>query len=107
MIGSSTYDGVTTTVRKNNDGSHIVITDDGKGNRREVIRPVFEKGSIYIDDGKGGWKKWTPKPKKFPRVIGSTNFDGKTIVVTLNADGSHTVTTTDNATGQTTSETHR
>ncbi len=106
-LGSSTYEGVTTTVRKNKDGSHTVITDDGKGGRREVVRQVFEKGSIYVDDGQGGWKKYTPKAKgRFPRVIGSSTYDGLTTTVTLNADGSHTVTVTDQGGNVLSTETH-
>ncbi len=105
-IGSTTRDGETTKVRRNDDGSHTIITDDHKGGRREIRRTKFELGFIYVDDGNGGWMKYEPKPKNFPIVLSSTNFDGKTIVVTLNADGSHTVTTTDNETGESTSETH-
>jgi hypothetical protein len=107
VVGSSTYQGVTTTVVRNADGSHTVITDDGKGNVRRVVQPKFEPGSIYVDDGKGGWKKHEPKPKGgFPRVIGSSTYEGRTKVITLNADGTHTVTVTDEN-GHTTSETHQ
>jgi hypothetical protein len=104
-LASGVVDGAKRTVTKNPDGSHTVTIDDGKTATSESHAKLAP--GIYVDDGKGGWKKYEPKkaPKGKPRVIGSSTYEGRTTVVTLNPDGSHTVTTTD-ANGNTTSETH-
>jgi len=84
ILGSSTYNGVTTVVTK----------DD--------VKPKLPKG-ISVDDGKGGWKPYVPQPKS--NVIGSSTYDGKTTTVTDNGDGTHTVTVTDEN-GNSSSEVH-
>jgi hypothetical protein len=102
VIGSSTYGGKTTTVTKNPDGSHTVSVTDENGRTSSTVHGPSLPG-ISVDDGKGGWKPYVPPAKS--NVIGSTTFDGKTTTVTLNPDGSHTVSVTDEN-GNTTSTLH-
>ncbi|HZQ39397.1 MAG TPA: hypothetical protein VFA87_01340 [Rhizomicrobium sp.] len=127
VLGSSTYEGVTKVVTKD-DIKPLpkgISVDDGKGGWKPYVAPpksnvlgsstyngvttVMTKDDIKplpkgisVDDGKGGWKPYVAPPKS--KLIGSTTFDGKTTTVTDNGDGTHTVTTTEN--GMTSSETH-
>lgn len=70
------------------------------GHSANTVRPraKLPKG-ISVDDGKGGWKPYTPPARS--NVLGSTNYGGESRTVTDNGGGSHTVTTTD-AGGRTT-----
>ena len=86
-LGSTTYGGKTTVVYKNGD---VGVTD---GNGKTTITPKAKPGpGIWIDDGKGGWKRYVPPAKT--NILGSTTYNGETRVVTQNPDGSHTVTVT-------------
>lgn len=105
-IGSTDRDGVHISVRPTDVGLEITRRDRDGNTIRQDGHPRLGPG-IYVDDGDGGWKKYTPKPRgRFPRVIGSSTFGGETRTVTLNADGTHTVTVTDADGNVISSETH-
>jgi hypothetical protein len=91
-LGSTTYGGETRVVTRNADGSHTVTATDANGKKTVMPQPKLPPG-ISVDDGKGGWKPYTPPAKS--NELGSTTYGGETRVVTRNADGTHTVTTTD------------
>jgi hypothetical protein len=87
-LGSTTYGGKTTVVYKN---GNVGVTDaNGKTTVTPKAKPA--PGSIWVDDGKGGWKRYVPPAKT--NILGSTTYNGETRVVTQNPDGSHTVTVT-------------
>jgi len=62
VIGSSTYQGQTTVVTRNNDGTHTVTVTDRAGNATSSapLRPPGGPGGISIDDGHGGFKPYVP-----------------------------------------------
>jgi hypothetical protein len=104
IIGSSTYKGVTTTVTGNGDGTRAVTKTDANGGKSSQVVGGPRAPGIYVPDGNGGEKLYTPPARS--NVIGSSTYNGVTTVVTDNGDGSHTVTTTD-ADGHSTSEVHQ
>ncbi len=97
VIASTTFDGETREVNR----KHEITITGGDGGRRIELGGRFPVG-ISVPDGLGGWMKFKPKPKS--KVVASSTFEGKTTVVTLNPDGTHTVTVTEN--GVTTSTVH-
>ncbi|HUE64339.1 MAG TPA: hypothetical protein VMO78_08185, partial [Rhizomicrobium sp.] len=89
VLGSTTYEGVTTTVTDNGNGTRTVTNFDagGAGSSR-VIAP--KAPGIYIPDGNGGEKLYTPPPKS--NILGSTTYNGVTTTVTDNGNGTRTIT---------------
>jgi hypothetical protein len=93
VIGSSSYRGRDTMVTRNPDNSRTVTTTE-KGRTSSEVRREPARGSIQVDDGKGGWTDYKPQPRS--NVIGSSSFEGRDTMVTRNPDNSRTVTTTEN-----------
>jgi hypothetical protein len=103
---STDFDGRKVDVTSNGDGSHTVNVTDENGTHTDVHDPIIGNADgISVDDGKGGWKPYEKPLRKKMRVVASTTFDGKTITVVDNGDGTHTVYTIDEN-GNTTTETH-
>ena len=92
VLGSTNDGGVTITVTDNGDGTHTVSTDDGNGHTTSTVQPKLPPGTS-VDDGKGGFKPWRPRPKE--PTGGSKTEDGVTTTVTHNGDGTKTVATDD------------
>ena len=89
VLGSTTYEGVTTTVTDNGNGTRMVTnTDAGGAGSSRVIAP--KAPGIYVPDGNGGEKLYAPPPRS--NVLGSTTYEGVATTVTDNGDGTHTVT---------------
>ena len=92
VLGSTTYEGVTTTVTDNGNGTRTVTnTDAGGAGSSQVIAP--KAPGIYVPDGNGGEKLYTPPPRS--SVLGSTTYEGVTTTVTDNGNGTRTATNTD------------
>lgn len=101
FMGYSTYEGRTTMVAGNGEGSRMVFRFGTGGMRMNSYqRPM--PGTIQVDDGHGGWMDYQRPARN--HIMGSSIYGGRETVVTRNADGSHTVNVTQN--GMTTSEVH-
>ena len=102
FMGYSTYEGRTTMVAGNGEGSRMVFGFGAGGMRMNSYqRPM--PGTIQVDDGHGGWMDYQRPARN--HIMGSSIYGGRETVVTRNADGSHTVNVTEN--GMTSSEIHR
>jgi hypothetical protein len=90
-LGSSSYNGTTTTVHKNGDGTRTVTTTDRDG--KTTTRVTGHEPKTNGDRPVGG--NMFEKKNTGKEPLGSTTFDGKTTTVHKNGDGTRTVTTTD------------
>jgi hypothetical protein len=87
--GSTEYRGTIRRVASNANGTHTVTNTDASGaSSSQVIAP--KAPGIYVPDGNGGEKLYTPPPKS--NILGSTTYKGVTTTVTDNGNGTHTVT---------------
>ena len=79
QTASGTYQGTTTTMSKNADGTYTVTRTDANGNTTTKVigKPQYGPTGIAVGDGKGGWVPYNPPPPPPRGPTGISVGDGK------------------------------